>query len=101
MNLLYSLKIEGDIFVDDIFKTIYSTDASVYKERPLAITRPKNKNDIIQIVKFASENKISVIPRTAGTSLAGQVVGSGIIADVSTYMTGILEVNKAEKWVAG
>jgi FAD/FMN-containing dehydrogenase/Fe-S oxidoreductase len=99
MNLLKSLKIEGDIFTDDILKTIYSTDASVYKERPLAIARPKNKNDIIQIVKFASENKIPVIPRTAGTSLAGQVVGSGIIADVSKYMTGILEVNKDEKWV--
>jgi FAD/FMN-containing dehydrogenase len=48
---------------------------------------------------FASENSIPIIPRTAGTSLAGQVVGSGLVVDVSKYMTSILEINKEEKYV--
>ncbi len=96
---LSELNIQGDIFTNDIQKTIYSTDASVYKEMPLAVVRPKNKNDIIELVKFAIRNNVSVIPRTAGTSLAGQVVGNGIIADVSKYMTSVIELNVEEKWV--
>ena len=51
------------------------------------------------MVNFARENKVSLIPRTAGTSLAGQVVGSGIIVDVSVNFREILEVNKEEHWV--
>ena len=66
---------------------IYSTDASAYREKPLAVARPKNAEDIKKIVRFAFENKIPLIPRTAGTSLAGQVVGNGLIVDVSRYMT--------------
>lgn len=96
---LSELNIHGDIFTSDIQKTIYSTDASVYKEMPLAVVRPKNKNDIIELVKFAIRNNVSVIPRTAGTSLAGQVVGNGIIADVSKHMTSVIELNVEEKWV--
>jgi FAD/FMN-containing dehydrogenase/Fe-S oxidoreductase len=99
LNKFSRLNIEGDIFTDDVLLTVYSTDASVYKEKPLAVVRPKNKNDISEIVKFASENKLAVVPRTAGTSLAGQVVGNGIIADVSKYMTEIIELNTDEKWV--
>ena len=91
--------IAGDIFTDNISKIIYSTDASAYSEHPLAVARPKHKEDIIKIVEFAKKYKIGIIPRTAGTSLAGQVVGSGIVVDVSKYMTRILEINKNEKWV--
>lgn len=104
MNLLKSLQklpqqIEGDVFLDDIHLTLYSTDASVYKEKPLAVVRPKTVEDVKRVIAFASEYKTSVIPRTAGTSLAGQVVGSGIVVDVSKYFTQIIEVNKEEKWV--
>lgn len=93
------INFEGDIYTDDVQRTLYSTDASVYKEKPLFVTRPKSVNDIKKIISFACEHKTSIIPRTAGTSLAGQVVGSGIIVDVSKYWTQIIEVNKEEKWV--
>src|SRR5690606_34285456 len=43
--------------------------------------------------------QVPLIPRTAGTSLAGQVVGNGIVVDVSKYFNKILEINPAEKWV--
>ncbi len=91
--------ITGDFFIDDTMRTLYATDASAYKEMPMAVAIPKTKADIVALVNFARENKLSVIPRTAGTSLAGQVVGAGIIVDVSKHFTQILEINKAEKWV--
>ncbi len=92
-------KLEGDLFVDDVNKILYSTDASAYKETPLAIARPKNKNDLQELIRFASANDTYLIPRTAGTSLAGQVVGGGIIVDVSKYFTEIIEINEQERWV--
>lgn len=90
---------EGDILFDELSKVIYATDASVYREKPQAVVLPKTKDDILQIIKFAIKNNTSIIPRAAGTSLAGQVVGSGIVVDVSKYMNNILEVNQEEKWV--
>lgn len=90
---------KGDIFTDNTSRLLYSTDASAYREKPLAVVRPKDKSDIKQLIDFARENKIPLIPRTAGTSLAGQVVGNGIIADVSKYLTKVLEINKQEHWV--
>ncbi len=91
--------LEGDFYTDFTTRTLYSTDASVYKEMPLAVSRPKSKEDLQKLIAYANKHKVSLIPRTAGTSLAGQVVGSGIIVDVSKYFTNILEVNVEEKWV--
>ncbi len=89
----------GNIFNDFTYRTIYSTDASVYKETPLAVVFPLNANDIKQIVIFADKNNIPLIPRAAGTSLAGQVVGNGLVVDVSKYMNRIGELNIKEKWI--
>jgi FAD/FMN-containing dehydrogenase/Fe-S oxidoreductase len=94
-----SRNLDGDLKYDNITTTIYSTDASVYKELPLAVAWPKNKSDIKKILHFAAEEKISVTMRAAGTSLAGQVVSSGIIVDISKYLNRILEINIDEKWV--
>ncbi len=91
--------LDGDLKNDLITKTIYSTDASDYKEQPVAVAWPKGINDIRKILLFAAKEKYGVTVRAAGTSLAGQVVSSGIIVDISRYMTRILEVNKDEKWV--
>jgi len=78
---------------------MYATDASDYKELPRAVVYPKHEADIRELVRFASKNSISLIPRTAGTSLAGQVVGNGMVVDMSRHMTGILEINEQERWV--
>ena len=89
----------GEILVDDLTRALYSTDASAYQETPLAVAFPKNEADIVALVKLASELGVGLIPRTAGTSLAGQVVGSGIVVDVSRHFTRILEINADERWV--
>lgn len=90
---------DGELYWDDTMRKLYATDASAYREMPLAVAMPKSTDDIQKLIKFAIENKTSLIPRTAGTSLAGQVVGNGIVVDVSPHFTKILEVNKEEKWV--
>jgi FAD/FMN-containing dehydrogenase/Fe-S oxidoreductase len=92
-------RFKGEILDDNITKTLYATDASAYREMPLAVAFPKNDSDIKLLIEFANKKKVTLIPRTAGTSLAGQVVGRGIIVDVSRTYTKILEVNKEESWV--
>ena len=92
-------QLEGEFFFDKKMRTLYATDASVYKEYPLAVAYPKSKNDIRILIQFAEKNKTSLIPRAAGTSLGGQVVGNGIVIDVSKYFNQIIEVNKEEKYV--
>jgi len=100
-DILHELeeRFEGEIFHDRSSLLQYATDASAYREEPILVTRPKHSNDIRELILFARKHKLSIIPRTAGTSLAGQVVGSGIIADVSKHMTRILEINQEEQWV--
>lgn len=92
-------EMDGELFYDDSSRLIYATDASAYREEPLAVAYPKNKEDIRKLISFAQSEKTSIIPRTAGTSLAGQVVGGGIVADVSRHMTEIIELNENDKWV--
>ncbi|MFY7826362.1 MAG: FAD-binding and (Fe-S)-binding domain-containing protein [Flectobacillus sp.] len=91
--------LEGDFHYDTVMRTLYATDASAYREMPTAVAIPKSVEDIKKLIAFAAQNGSSIIPRTAGTSLAGQVVGNGIVVDVSKNFTKILEVNKEEHWV--
>lgn len=89
-------QLEGKFYYDDIMRKLYATDASAYREMPLAVAIPKTKQDLLTLIKFADAEAISIIPRAAGTSLAGQVVGSGIVVDISEEFRQIVEVNKEE-----
>ncbi|MEY3432527.1 MAG: hypothetical protein RL131_463, partial [Bacteroidota bacterium] len=94
----------GELYVehstlDEAMRTIYSTDASEYQERPLGVAIPHTVSDIQALIRWASINQKTLIPRAAGTSLAGQVVGNGMVVDISTYFGSILELNVEEKWV--
>ncbi|MFV9549967.1 FAD-binding and (Fe-S)-binding domain-containing protein [Algibacter sp. PT7-4] len=92
-------KLNGELFFDKLYKSIYATDASVYRMMPLAVSFPKNKDDIKTLIHFANKENVTLIPRAAGTSLAGQCVGEGIVVDVSKYFTKIIEFNKEEKTI--
>lgn len=95
----FAMDFEGEFYYDKTMRILYATDASAYREIPQAVAIPKNVEDVKKLIAFANREKTSLIPRTAGTSLAGQVVGSGIVVDCSKYMNQILEVNPREKWV--
>jgi FAD/FMN-containing dehydrogenase/Fe-S oxidoreductase len=90
--------LEGQLFTDETTRRLYATDASAYREMPQAVAIPTTEEDLVKLIRFANENKTSIIPRTAGTSLAGQVVGAGIVVDVSKHFNKIIEVNKEEGW---
>ncbi|MEN8745496.1 MAG: FAD-linked oxidase C-terminal domain-containing protein [Polaribacter sp.] len=91
--------ISGSVLFDDLHKTIYATDASVYRKIPTAVAFPKDEKDIKTLIAFATEHKTTLIPRTAGTSLAGQCVGDGIVVDVSKHFTAILEFDELAKTI--
>ncbi|MFB2117984.1 FAD-binding and (Fe-S)-binding domain-containing protein [Parapedobacter sp. 2B3] len=97
-------RLEGPLYYNETaehraLRRAYATDASVYQELPLAVAMPCNKADLEELIAFAAIYGVTLIPRTAGTSLAGQVVGRGIVVDVSKHFDGILELNTEERWV--
>ena len=94
-----SAELEGSLHSDPLSKSIFATDASVYRKLPLAVAFPKTDEDIRKLVHFAGKHRIGLIPRTAGTSLAGQCVGEGIVVDVSRHFTRILELDLQNKQV--
>ncbi|MGJ1435576.1 FAD-binding and (Fe-S)-binding domain-containing protein [Sphingobacterium siyangense] len=101
---LLASQLKGELFYtnetkDQTMLLAYSTDASVYQEKPLAVAIPADIDDIKKLIDFAQQQRITIIPRTAGTSLAGQVVGHGIIMDISRHFNGIIELNVEEQWV--
>ncbi len=90
---------KGEILTDKVTRILYATDASAYREIPLGVVFPEDEKDVEALIRFAHDYRVTLIPRTAGTSLAGQVVGKGIVVDVSRGFTRILEVNPEESWV--
>lgn len=95
---------EGQLFFDEsqksqIAKRIYATDASVYQVKPAAVAIPASVKDIKRLIQFAAQAKTGLIPRGAGTSLAGQVVGDGIVMEISSALGKVISLNKKEKSV--
>lgn len=87
------------ILSDSLHRIAYSTDASIYREMPAGVAYPETDEDIVELIKIAKEQHTCLIPRAGGTSIAGQVVGNGIVVDISRHFNRILEINAEEKWV--
>ena len=87
------------IYTDSIHKIAYSTDASVYREIPYGVAYPESVAHVQQLLQTARDKHTHLIPRAGGTSIAGQVVGPGIVADISRHWNHILEINAKERWV--
>ena len=89
----------GEIYTDRFTRTLYSTDASIYQVMPLAVVIPRNEGDVQAVIEAARKLEIPVLPRTSGTSLAGQAINEAVVIDFSKYLDNILEVNPEERWV--
>ncbi len=92
-------ELAGELVFDSLSTALYATDASVYRKIPMAVAFPKTPDDIRKLIYFATNNKIGIIPRTAGTSLAGQCVGDGIVVDVSRHFTKIIHLDVDKKCI--
>jgi len=75
----------GQVLWDDAVLDYYSVDSSAYKIKPKVVVIPKNLKDIVSVLRFASQRKISVTPRGAGTGLVGSALGDGIILDMRNF----------------
>lgn len=91
--------IKGEVLSDEYSLGMYSTDASFYQIKPLAVVLPMDEADVKKAVAIAHSHKLKILPRGGGTSLAGQTVGEAIVIDFSKYMNKILEFNEQERWV--
>ena len=87
-----------EIQTDSLHKIAYATDASVYREIPYGVAYPKNEDDIVELIHEARRRGTNLIARAGGTSIAGQVVGNGIVVDISRHMNRILEINAEERY---
>jgi FAD/FMN-containing dehydrogenase len=92
-------RLDGELLTDELVLAAYSTDASEYQERPLAVASPGSDADVRQLVRFAAEHRVGLIPRGAGTSLAGQVVGDGIVVDLGRHLDQIISLDLANRRV--
>jgi FAD/FMN-containing dehydrogenase/Fe-S oxidoreductase len=91
--------LRGEVLADDISLGIYATDASVYQIKPVAVALPKDEADVEAALRIAADHDIAILPRGAGTSLAGQTVGDALVLDFSKYMDQVLELNASQRWV--
>ncbi|MDX1667030.1 MAG: FAD-linked oxidase C-terminal domain-containing protein, partial [Saprospiraceae bacterium] len=92
-------RLEGELYDSDMWRMMYATDASVYRQMPAAVAIPKTESDLKELIRYARQYRQSIILRAAGTSLAGQCVGEGIIVDMSRHFNRIIELNREEGWV--
>jgi len=91
--------IEGDVLYSELHRSLYSSGASLFRIKPMAIVQPKNKKDLVATIKFAREHGIPITARGGGTSRAGNEVGSGILVDFRKYFNKLIDINVKEKWV--
>src|SRR5499427_1390005 len=100
VDLYQSLKkrITGEVRFDRASRLMYSTDASIYEIEPIGVVLPRSHEDVFATMEIARDFKVPVLPRGAGTSLAGQTVGEAVVIDMSKYLNRVLEVNKEERW---
>ena len=82
--------LQGDVRCDDLFTQLYASDASIYELRPLGVVRPRSLDDVVATVRYAAENHLPIHARGAGTGLAGESLGRGLVVDFSRYFRRIV-----------
>jgi len=86
--------IAGEVYCDDLHVQLYASDASIYEIRPLAVVRPRSTADVVAGVRYAAEKRIPVHARGAGSGVAGESLGPGLVLDFSRHMRRVLQVER-------
>lgn len=86
--------VSGEVLHDELNRSLYATDASIFERMPLAVVRPRSAADVAATVRWAAEHQLPVHPRGAGSNLAGSAIGPGIVVDTSRLMRRIVAVDR-------
>jgi FAD/FMN-containing dehydrogenase/Fe-S oxidoreductase len=86
-------RLDGEVAFDAYSRHLFSRDASMYTITPAGVVFPRHAGDVAEAVTVAGEYGVAVLPRGAGTSLAGQTVGEGVVLDFSRHMASIVELD--------
>ena len=92
-------QVDGELRSDTTSRTLYSTDASIYQLVPYGVLIPRTMDDVQAAVETAARYRMPLLPRTAGSSLAGQAVNEALVVDFTRHLDGVLELNAEEQWV--
>jgi FAD/FMN-containing dehydrogenase/Fe-S oxidoreductase len=84
--------LKGELLCDDVTRILYSTDASIFQVQPLGVAVPQDEEDVQTLVRYAAENHVPLIPRGAGSGVAGESLGAGLVVDLSRHFRSILEI---------
>src|SRR5215467_14090436 len=91
-------RVSGEVRFDRASRLMYNTDASIYEIEPIGVVIPRTHEDVFAAMEVAHDFKVPVLPRGAGTSLAGQTVGDAVVIDMSKHLNRVLNVNTEERW---
>ena len=91
-------QVNGALRTDTYSKVLYSTDASIYQAMPYGVLIPQSDEHVHAAVELAAAFKIPILPRTGGSSLAGQTVNEALVIDMTRHLDQLLEVNTEEHW---
>ena len=91
--------VRGEVAFDPGTRALYSTAACMYRVQPLGVVAPRDADDVAAVVAYCRENHIPITPRGAGSGLAGQALGDGIILDFTPHMNRLLGAADDHVWV--
>ena len=83
----------GEVRCDDVFLQLYASDASIYQIKPLGVVMPRTTADVVAVVRYANENEIPIHARGAGTGLAGESLGPGLVIDFSRHLRRVIQTD--------
>lgn len=89
--------LQGEVCFGDDYRALYATDSSNYRQLPVGVVLPKNREDIIKTVALCRKHDLHLLTRGGGTSLAGQCCNSGLIMDFSKYYNKIIKIDPENK----
>src|SRR6056297_678011 len=78
--------VAGEVLCDPLTSQLYASDASIYQLSPLGVVRPRSAQDVVTCVRYAQEHQLTLHPRGAGSGVAGESLGRGLILDFSRFM---------------
>jgi FAD/FMN-containing dehydrogenase len=84
----------GDVCCEPLMLSAYASDASIFQVTPLGIARPLDRDDVVVLAKYAAETGTPLVPRGAGTGVAGGAIGEGLVVDFACHMTNVESIGE-------